>query len=128
MTNEEAIENLKLVRLNAAVTGAALFKKAIDLAIVALSQPSLPSNIDEAAEEYGIDIRLGYPRVMDETDRYIYNAFKAGAEWMARQGQTFAAHFDDGYGCAVASGVKLSFVLWNTYEDGDVLKVQIRKK
>ena len=53
MTNEEAIENLKLVRLNAAVTGAASFKKAIDLAIVALSQPSLPSNIDEAAEEYG---------------------------------------------------------------------------
>ena len=48
-------------------------------------QPSLPSNIDEAANNYGIDIRLGYPRVMDETDKYIYNAFKAGAEWMAGQ-------------------------------------------
>lgn len=47
MTREEAIENLKLVRLNAAMTGAASFKKAIDLAIVALSQPSLPSNLDE---------------------------------------------------------------------------------
>ena len=49
----------------------------------------LPSNLDEAANNYGIDIRLGYPRVMDETDKYIYNAFKAGAEWMAGQGASF---------------------------------------
>ena len=51
---------------------------------------------------------------------------KVDAEWMAGQGQTFEAHIDNG--CAVASGVKLPFVLWNTYEDGDVLIVQIRKK
>jgi len=50
-------------------------------------QPSLPSNLDEAANNYSRDIRLGYPRVMDETDKYIYNAFKAGAEWMAEQFQ-----------------------------------------
>ena len=46
---------------------------------------SLPSDLDEAANNYGRNIRLGYPRVMDETDKYIYNAFKAGAEWMAGQ-------------------------------------------
>lgn len=48
-------------------------------------QPSLPSDLYEAANNYALDIRLGYPRVMDETDKYIYNAFKAGAEWMAGQ-------------------------------------------
>lgn len=53
---------------------------------VTVQEASIPSNLDEAANNYGIDIRLGYPRVMDETDRYIYNAFKAGAEWMAGQG------------------------------------------
>lgn len=49
------------------------------------NQPSLPSNLDEAANNYGRDIRLGYPRVMDETDKYICNAFKAGAEWYDNQ-------------------------------------------
>ena len=86
MTKEEAIENIKLIRFNAAITNANSFKEALDIAIEALSQPSLPRNLDEAANNYGVDIRLGYPRVMDETDRYIYNAFKAGAEWMAGQG------------------------------------------
>lgn len=34
-----------------------------------------------AANNYTVDIRLGYPRIMDETDKFIYNAFVAGAEW-----------------------------------------------
>lgn len=34
-----------------------------------------------AANNYTLDIRLGYPREMDETDKLIYNAFVAGAEW-----------------------------------------------
>ena len=37
--------------------------------------------LTEAANDYGLNIRKGYPRVMDEVDRYIYNAFKAGAQW-----------------------------------------------
>lgn len=63
-------------------------------AIEALSKPSLPSNLDEAAEEYG---RKEYshaihfwdegfsknkPEVMKED---FVDSFKAGAEWMARQ-------------------------------------------
>lgn len=59
--------------------------------------PALPSNLDEAANNYGIDIRLGYPRVMDETDRYIYNAFKARAEWMAGQFQKIDGELVDWY-------------------------------
>ena len=84
---------------------------------------SLPSNIDEASEKYADTQNKNFlnPEI-------VKNIFKSGAKWMAGQGQTFEAHFDDGYGCAVASGVKLPFILWNTYEDGDVLKVQIRKK
>lgn len=84
-------------------------------------QPSLPSNVDEAAFAYGnrdgITAAQSHAMSID---------FKAGAEWMAGRGQTFEAHVDNG--CAIASGVKLPFVLWDTYEDGDVLKVQIRKK
>ena len=97
MTKKEAIENIKLIRFNAAITNANSFKEALDMAIEALSQPSLPSNIDEAANNYGIDIRLGYPRVMDETDRYIYNAFKAGAEWLAGQFQKIEGELVDWY-------------------------------
>ena len=39
----------------------------------------------DAANDYGLNIRKGYPRVMDETDKYIYNAFKAGAQWQKNQ-------------------------------------------
>lgn len=35
----------------------------------------------EAAENYTVNIRKGYPRVMDETDKYIIAAFEAGAKW-----------------------------------------------
>jgi hypothetical protein len=34
-----------------------------------------------ARNDYGLKARKGYPRVMDETDRYISNAFEAGAKW-----------------------------------------------
>lgn len=83
--------------------------------MVSKEQPSLPSNLDEAAENCTY-----------REHAYARESFKEGAEWMAGQGQTFEAHVDNG--CAIASGVKLPFVLWDTHEDGDVLKVQIRKK
>lgn len=38
-----------------------------------------------AANDYVLNIRKGYPRVMDETDRYIRDAFLAGAEWYKKQ-------------------------------------------
>ena len=86
---------------------------------------SLPSNLDEAAEKtsqsaYSEPTADGFAK-----RSFFKRGFKAGAEWMAGQGQTFEAHVDNG--CAIASGVELPFVLWDTYEDGDVLKVQLRK-
>lgn len=89
---------------------------------------SIPSNLDEAAKkaykEY--DVKTAVKPKEHPVGFLFFDGFKAGAEWMAGQGQTFGAHVDNG--CAIASGVELPFVLCDTYEDGDVLKVQIRKK
>ena len=45
-------------------------------------QPSLPSNIDEAAEEYSENILANNEDLQDA----IEDAFKEGAKWMAEQG------------------------------------------
>lgn len=34
-----------------------------------------------AKNDYGLNARKGYPRVMDETDRQICDAFEAGKNW-----------------------------------------------
>ena len=100
--------------------------QAIELAVDILeSQPSLPSNLDEAANNYGIDIRLGYPRVMDETDKYIYNAFKAGAEWMAGQGASFNTKVGWIDGPTILDWPD---DILDKFEMGDKVVVQIRKK
>ena len=43
-------------------------------------QPSLPDNLDEAAYKYSFDSR---PSIYGQVD--VIDAFKAGAEWMAKQ-------------------------------------------
>ena len=110
---------------------AGMCHRALDGQFGEIIEPSLPSELDAAALKE-LQVYLPQGNGPDGICYFIapqmLAMYKAGAEWMAGQGQTFAAHFDDGYGCAVASGVKLPFVLWNTYKDGDVLKVQIRKK
>ena len=35
----------------------------------------------QARNDYGLNARLGYPRIMDETDRQICDAFEAGKNW-----------------------------------------------
>jgi len=91
MTREEAIENLKLIRLNAVMTGAESFKEALDLAIVSLSQPSLPTNLDEAAEEHSKQTFKGL--LIDDN----IEAFKAGAEWMAGKYEKIEGELVDWY-------------------------------
>ena len=90
-------------------------------------QTSLPSNLDEAANNYGIDIRLGYPRAMDETDRYIYNAFKAGAEWMAGKGEkaTATVGYYNQSGLSILTKPSIKKL---GFEEGDELEITIRKK
>jgi len=98
MTKEDVIEILERFVIGAKPCSPREIVNACASAYTMLKeQPSLPSNLDEAANNYGIDIRLGYPRVMDETDRYIYNAFKAGAEWMAGQFQKIEGDLVDWY-------------------------------
>lgn len=120
MTKEEAIENLKLVRLNAAMTGAASFKKAIDLAIVALSKPSLPSNLDEAAFNYAEACQY------DGAEKLLcVEHFKAAVEWMAGQGVSMLGRVGI-YGVDVESITKeLREAGFNL---GEEIILQIRKK
>ena len=100
MTREECIALLnRYAEYNGmGIPNLAGCREAMRTAAELLQRTSLPSNLDEAANNYGIDIRLGYPRVMDETDKYIYNAFKAGAEWMAGQFQKIEGELVDWYG------------------------------
>ena len=58
-------------------------KEAMKMAADLLSQPSLPSNLDEAAWKYGLDNQSGFYSQSVKVD-----CFKAGAEWMAGQGYT----------------------------------------
>lgn len=73
-------------------------REAMKMAADLLSQPFLPSDLDEAAEEYGRKeyshaihfwdegLSKNKPEVMKED---FVNAFKADAKWMAGQGVTF---------------------------------------
>lgn len=102
------------------------------LAIYKLSQPSLPSNLDEAAENYyENDCPYdGEARVVNREhdvwfpSQAIEDAFKAGAEWMARQGETVegevVATSTDGW-----ESVRLYKKLHSV---DDKVIVQIRKK
>lgn len=118
MTKEEAIENIKLIRFNAAITNAKSFKDALDMAIEALSQPPLPSVLDEAAEEYAGVTDDFYHQIQIDT-------FKAGAELVAGQGISMLGKVGI-YGVDVESITKeLREAGFNL---GEEIVLQIRKK
>ena len=77
MTNEEAIKILQNIYFEVPE-----IKEALQIAIDALSRPSLPSELDEAAQKvedyYDVGEEHGY-LCCHRGD--IKNAFKAGAEW-----------------------------------------------
>lgn len=130
MTKAEAIENIKLIRFNAAITNANSFMEALDMAIEALSRSSLPSNLDEAAQKvedyYDVGEEHGY-LCCHRGD--IKDAFKAGAEWMTEQGVTLEGRVcKDDY----AAEAPFYYVETENSDDlpnaGDKVIVQIRKK
>ena len=49
-----------------------------------LKEPA-SEDLADASNNYCLNIRKGYPRVKDEIDIFICNAFKAGAEWQKEQ-------------------------------------------
>ena len=80
MTKEEAKEYLDNYRKMYAELAPERFLEALD---IMLNEPSLPSNLDEAAKEYA--------NIQDDDDRekyvngYLYNGFFAGAKWRDAQ-------------------------------------------
>ena len=81
-------------------------------------QPSIPSNIDEAAEEYSENILANNEDLQDA----IEDAFKEGAKWMARQGVTLNLSIDE-----LSCGAYNSCVEQGLTSDDDVI-IQVRKK
>lgn len=64
-------------------------REAMKMAADLLSQPSLPDNLDEAAEEWCKTNNKGIALTADKKSHYLAegkDAFKAGAEWMSKQG------------------------------------------
>ena len=91
MTREEAIKVLSESINDCSKVPLDKIVEAVHLSIEALSQPSLPSNLDEAAHSYAWEKQEHH--IDFDGDEYLdygprYDAFKAGAEWMAGQGVT----------------------------------------
>ena len=99
MTKEEAIKILYEMEFKTAYSGE-LGGLAVEMAVEALrNQPSLPSNLEEAARKAGKEVFAVVPgEILNENGRYCMtndknwplrkhyiHGFKAGAEWMARE-------------------------------------------
>lgn len=71
-----------------------------------LDEEPVSEKLDDVASNYVLNIRKGYPRVMDETDRYICNAFKAGAKWQKEQMMEGAVEAEVGASLAKELGIE----------------------
>ena len=90
MTKEEALKVVRhMAYLSAHVVGNGV--EAYEYIEQLLSQPSLPSDFDEAAEEWCKTNNKGIALSADRKSHYLAegkDAFKAGAEWVAQQVET----------------------------------------
>ena len=94
--------------------------EAIKIAIEVLSQLSLPSDLDDAAEAHRRKVYWGD----SEMCQFVREVFKSGAEWVAGQGETIDGEI-----------ITTSDYGWETiripkklYPLGTKVTVQIRKK
>ena len=78
-------------------------------------------DLEEATNNYCVNARKGYPRVKDETDRYICSAFKAGSQWQKEQIMKNAVE------CEYFDGSLFRNDLREKYRDGDKVKTVIVK-
>lgn len=127
MTREEAIKILQNIYFEAPEV-----TEAIQIAIGTLSQSYLPSNLDEAAEEYAPD--FSNDLASKAAVEAIKDAFKAGAEWMAGQGVTEVSRLYrdpnppyEGLFFGVLPFFSTLQMALN-YHEGEEVIVQIRKK
>lgn len=123
MNNEEAIKVLsESIHYGSKVPWDKIVE-AVHLSIEALSQPSLPSNLDKAAEKYTNDSLNNLGAILRIN---VINAFKAGAKWMAGQGYTFETIMQED---DVDELVPTCPDMYNHgYSCSDKVIVQIRKK
>ena len=137
MTREEA--KLVLDSLTTWVGQERLITDEIVEAIRTLSKSSLPSNLDEAAEENSKGYYCSALETLNEMGicdgcENVKLAFKAGAEWMAGQGQTkegiatkdYFVNFGDDTSVDLDPSMTLNPAF--NINDGDKVIVQIRKK
>lgn len=105
--------------------------EALKVALDVLGEPSLPDNLDEAAHDYAWEKQdMVYDaegeRLMDYGPRY--DAFKAGAEWMAEQGVNSEGEV---FTSAFTSYVKtpgIEELLKDAFPEDTEVIVQVRKK
>lgn len=127
MTREEIIEAISEDKMMPFIQPEQL-AEIVDFVIKSY-QPSLPSNLDEAAEmNFETMEVLEHENIFEETHRKI---FKAGAEWMAGQGETLEVEVkEDAGGYPYIQSIEL----YDYDKDeplskqGDNVVVQIRKK
>ena len=104
---------------------------AIELVVDILeSQPSLPFELDEAAEKYAW--QKEEPLAEGERLSTCFNprieAYKAGAEWMANQGVSTSAIVSIEEDEITEEGMKLIEDYWESSPDKTEVVLQIRKK
>lgn len=92
-------------------------------------KPSLPSNLDEAAEEIASDIAPTHPDIgWDECFEKIKDGIKSGVEWMAVQGSSYEGVIYDDHEVLVG-GYSIEFRdFFLPFKNCDEVIVQIRKK
>lgn len=98
--------------------------------MVSEEQPSLPSNIDEVAEEWCKTNNKGIALSADKKSHYLaegVDAFIAGAEWMAGQGVKATASVGYYNQCGLSILTEPSIKKLGLKE-GDEVEIIIRKK
>ena len=122
MTREEAIKILQNIYFEVPE-----IKEGLRIAIDALSRaslPSLPSNLDEAAEKYQLEVKK---HILDGSPiGTAKEAFKAGAEWMAGQGVSTVAIANQEDGIS-EEGMKLMENYLESLPSKTEVVLQIRK-
>lgn len=115
MNKEETLSNLKAYLNGDTAIGNIIPLRSVIESALEYLEPSLPSNLDEAAEEYA-------KRQGIELAPFARKFFKAGAVWMAGQGYVDEVKYSD------LEDRKYVFVPYEEFNPGDKVVVQFRKK
>lgn len=127
MTKEEALKVIRhMAYLSAYVVENGV--EAYEYIKQLLSQPSIPSDLDEAVEKNFETMEvLEHENIFEETHRKI---FEAGAEWIVGQGEAFDGIVRDNGFVDFDEYGSCMMIPSNTscFNNGDKVIVQIRKK